>query len=113
MTGGATACVEFQSDTTEGTFNSTYLSCETPFAGGDAGAEAAAFAAGSNNSAGPSTLVDGFINGANEAAVPAYAGLPAVDPSFVDVDYIGAVKDSNDTGWHGWACGLTSGTPCQ
>src|SRR3546814_6837691 len=74
--------VEFQSATTEGTFDSTYLSCDVPFAGGDAGAEAAAFAAGSNNSTGTSTLTGTFINGANEAAVPAYAGLAAINPSF-------------------------------
>src|SRR3546814_10529291 len=90
-----------------GTFDSTYLSCDVPFAGGDAGAEAAAFAAGSNNSTGTSTLTGTFINGANEAAVPAYAGLAAINPSFVDVDYIGAVKDANETWWQGWTCGLT------
>src|SRR3546814_6923792 len=37
ITGGLPACVEFQSATTEGTFDSTYLSCDVPFAGGDAG----------------------------------------------------------------------------
>src|SRR3546814_20199632 len=68
-----------------GTFDSTYLSCDVPFAGGDAGAEAAAFAAGSNNSTGTSTLTGTFIHGANEAAVPAYAGLAAINASFVDV----------------------------
>src|SRR3546814_5434828 len=88
-----------------GTFDSTYLSCDVPFAGGDAGAEAAAFAAGSNNSTGTSTLTGTFINGANEAAVPAYAGLAAINASFVDVDSIGAVKDANDTWWQGLTCG--------
>src|SRR3546814_8138154 len=67
ITGGLPACVEFQSATTEGTFDSTYLSCDVPFAGGDAGAEAAAFAAGSNNSTGTSTLTGTFINGANRS----------------------------------------------
>src|SRR3546814_3960412 len=113
ITGGLPACVEFQSATTEGTFDSTYLSCDVPFAGGDAGAEAAAFAAGSNNSTGTSTLTGTFINCANEAAVPAYAGLAAINASFVDVDYIGAVKDANDTWWQGWTCGLTSDTACH
>src|SRR3546814_12950382 len=89
ITGGLPACVEFQSATTEGTFDSTYLSCDVPFAGGDAGAEAAAFAAGSNNSTGTSTLTGTFINGANEAAVPAYAGLAPINPSFVDAYSIG------------------------
>src|SRR3546814_20475368 len=48
LTGGLPPCVEFQSATTEGTFDSTSLSCDVPLAGGDAGAEQAAFAAGSN-----------------------------------------------------------------
>src|SRR3546814_18724870 len=90
--------------------HSTYLSCDVPFAGGDAGAEAAAFAAGSNNSTGTSTLTGTFINGANEAAVPAYAGLDAINGSFVDVDYIGAVKTAHTTRFAGWKWGLTSGT---
>src|SRR3546814_14639599 len=113
ITGGLPACAGFQSATTEGTFDSTYLSCDVPFAGGDAGPEAAAFAAGSNNSTGTSTLTGTFINGANEAAVPPYAGLAAVHASFVDVDYIGAVKDDTDTWWQGWTCGLTSATACR
>ncbi|MGY0798249.1 hypothetical protein ACW7G0_04220 [Lysobacter sp. A286] len=108
ITGGAPACVEFQSATTEGTFDSTFLSCAEPFAAGATGAEAIAFNAGSNNSTGASTLTAGFINGATEAAVPAYAGLAAINASFVDVDYIGAVKDANDTWWQGWTCGLTA-----
>jgi len=109
---GAPACLEFQSATTEGSFDSTYLSCDTPFAdgAGDAtdGIEQTTFNAGSNNATGASTLTGGFINGANEAAVPAYAGLAAVNPSFVDVDYIGAVEDAGDTWWQGWTCGLTA-----
>src|SRR3546814_2293560 len=99
ITGGLPACVEFQSATTEGTFDSTYLSCDVPFAGGDAGAEAAAFAVGRNNSTGHSTLTGTFINGANEAALPAHAGLAAINASLVDVAYIGAVTHANDTWW--------------
>ncbi|MGQ4583975.1 hypothetical protein [Lysobacter sp. F60174L2] len=112
---GAPACVEFQSATTEGTFHSTYLSCDTPFFDDTTdtdtttdGIEQTAFNAGTNNSSGASTLTGGFINGANETAVPAYAGLPAVNASFIDVDYIGAVKDAGDTWWQGWTCGLTA-----
>src|SRR3546814_19755130 len=81
ITGGLPACVAFQSATTEGTFDSTYLSCAVPFAGGDAGAEAAAFAAGSNNSTGTSPLTGPFLTGPNQAAVPACAGPCAVHPS--------------------------------
>ncbi len=112
FTGGNPACIEFQSATTEGTFDSTYASCDQPFANGASGAEAAAFAAGTNNSTGASTLTGTFINGANESAVPAYSGLSSINPFFEDVDYIGAVKDSADTWWEGWTCGLTSNDPC-
>ncbi|KAB8181559.1 hypothetical protein FKV24_011565 [Lysobacter maris] len=112
FTGGNPACIEFQSATTEGTFDSTYVSCDTPFAGGASGAEATAFNAGTNNSTGASSLSGTFINGANESAVPAFAGLSTVNPFFEDVDYIGAVKDSADTWWEGWTCGLTSSDPC-
>src|SRR3546814_11859470 len=69
ITGGLPACAGFQSATTEGTFDSTYLSCDVPFAGGDAGPEAAAFAAGSNNSTGTSTLTGTFINGDRKSVV--------------------------------------------
>jgi hypothetical protein len=112
ITGGAPACVEFQSDTTDGVFHSTYLSCETPFADGAGdstdGIEQAAFDAGTNNATGASTLTAGFINGANEASVPAYAGLASINPAFEDVDYIGAVENAGDTWWQGWTCGLTA-----
>ncbi|MBB1089338.1 hypothetical protein H4F99_12705 [Lysobacter sp. SG-8] len=112
FTGGNPACIEFQSATTEGTFDSTYASCDTPFAGGAGGAEEAAFNAGTNNSTGASSLTDGFVNGANESAVPAFTGLSSVNAFFEDVDYIGAVKDAGDTWWEGWTCGLTAADPC-
>jgi hypothetical protein len=112
FTGGTPACIEFQSATTEGTFDSTYVSCDEPFAGGASGAEATAFNAGSNNSTGASSLSDTFVNGANETAVPAFAGLSGVNAFFEDVDYIGAVKDAGDTWWEGWTCGLTDSEPC-
>src|SRR3546814_13531096 len=111
ITGGLPACAGFQSATTEGTFDSTYLSCDVPFAGGDAGPEAAAFAAGSNNSTGTSTLTGTSINGANKAAVPPYAGLVAAHASFVDVDYIGEVQDAKEPWGQGWTRGLNTDTP--
>ena len=112
FTGGSPACIEFQSATTEGTFDSTYASCDEPFAGGASGPEATAFNAGTNNSTGASSLTGTFINGANESAVPAFASLSTVNSFFEDVDYIGAVKDSADTWWEGWTCGLTDSDPC-
>ena len=53
-----------------------------------------------------------FVNGANESAVPAFANLTSVSPFFTQVNYIGAVRDANDTWWQGWTCGLTAATPC-
>ena len=74
---------------------------------------AAKFAAGTNNTAnGTSTLTGVFINGANETAVPAYGNLAGAHPFFQKVSYIGAVKDSADTWWQGWTCGLTADKPC-
>ena len=69
---------------------------------------------------GTSTLINGFINGANETAVPAtnitaIAGntLPAAVSSFLTpVNYIGAVRDANDTWYQGWACGLPTTPAC-
>lgn len=112
FTGGDPACIEFQSATTEGTFNSTYASCAA-LAGGDFVANVeAAFNGGSNNATGASTLTNSFVNGANESAVTAFANLPGVNPFFQQVDYIGAVKDGSDTWWEGWTCGLTAADPC-
>lgn len=49
------------------------------------------------------TLASVFVNGANEAA------FAAIDPKTVDdrfdtTDYIGAVRDANDTWYAGWTC---------
>jgi hypothetical protein len=52
-----------------------------------------------------------FINGANETAVTAIDPKPIY--SFFDsVTYIGAVRNSADTWWQGWTCGLTAGATC-
>ena len=63
-----------------------------------------------NNSNYTPTLAGLFVNGANEAGVPAFdvTGLNA-DPQvtggfFTAVNYIGAFRDANDQ-WHkGWVC---------
>jgi hypothetical protein len=68
--------------------------------------------AGTNTVAGNSTLVNTFVNGANETAVPAASNLPGKHSFFRQVDYIGGVKDSGDTWWQGWTCGLTAGSSC-
>lgn len=112
FTGGNPACIEFQSATTEGTFNSVYASCATLAAGDFAANVQAAFEADGNNQTGASSLTNTFVNGANESAVTPVADLPSINPAFEQVDYIGAVKDAGDTWWEGWTCGLTASDPC-
>lgn len=96
---------------TNAIFQSVYMSC--PRAWEEGNAVAAMFNAGSNNTAnGTSTLTGIFINGANESAVAAYANLRQRSSYFQQVNYIGGVRDANDTWWQGWTCGLTASTPC-
>jgi len=35
-----------------------------------------------------------------------------VSSFFQQVNYIGGVRDANDTWWQGWTCGLTADRPC-
>lgn len=75
------------------------------------------FNAGSNNNAAfTTTLTNTFVNGASEAAVVA-TNPQTLDPAFDATDYIGAVRDANDTWYAGWTCnsaaadfGTTSGS---
>ncbi|MBA3577682.1 MAG: hypothetical protein H0W39_08760, partial [Sphingomonas sp.] len=60
---------------------------------------------------GASTLQSGFINGANENAVP-FTSVTGLSPFFTNVNYIGAVRDANDTWWTGWTCGLPGQMSC-
>ncbi|PKH71943.1 hypothetical protein, partial [Stenotrophomonas sp. Betaine-02u-23] len=110
-TGAAAQCLNIVDDNTTGTFQSVYFSCPTPFVAGSR-AETA-FSAGANNTAtGTSTLTGTFINGANETAVTPFANLSGVHAFFQNVDYIGAVKNTTDTWYQGWTCGLTADKPC-
>lgn len=91
------------------TFSSVYMSgFATQFA--SSGNTAAIFNGGTNNTAnGTSTLAD-FVNGANETAVTVTPAT-AVNAFFSNVTYVGAVRNSADTWWQGWSCGLDS-NPC-
>jgi hypothetical protein len=107
-------------------YRSVHFSCDGGALAGSSGVtneqvDAILDVAGSNNvKAGTSTLVNGFINGANETAVTptnitAIAGntLPAAVRDFLTpVTYIGAVRDSSDTWWQGWTCGLPTTPAC-
>ncbi len=69
----------------------------------------AIFGSGSNNnnSAFTPTLTSLFINGASEAAVPAF-NASTLSSFFDATTYIGAVRDAMDTWYQGWTC--NSGT---
>jgi hypothetical protein len=104
------------------TARSVVLSCNaTKFLGTGtitAAQTATAFGAGANNNRDTftSTLTSVFVNGANESGVPAtdVSGLGAF---FTATNYIGGVRDANDTWYAGWTCnsaaanfGTTSGS---
>jgi hypothetical protein len=106
-------------------YNSVHMSCDGgPVLGSapvtNANVEAILDAGANNVKTGTSTLINGFINGANENAVTAtditaIAGntLPAAVASFLTpVDYIGAVRDANDDWYVGWTCGLPTLPGC-
>ncbi|MET1755312.1 hypothetical protein ABVV53_07555 [Novosphingobium sp. RD2P27] len=62
------------------------------------------FSGGTNNNAGfTSTLMNGFVNGANEAAFRA-TDPKTVSAFFDTTSYIGAVRDASDTWFAGWTC---------
>ncbi len=110
--GSGASCLDVDDAATTGTFHSVFFSCPQSYDDDANGQAATLFGAGSNNVAqGVSTLTNTFINGDNENAVTAF-DLTMVDPFFVPVDYIGAVRDENDTWWQGWTCGLTESSPC-
>lgn len=79
----------------------------------------------SNVLSGTSTLTGGFVNGANESAVAAStfpielnagtglsAGNTNVTAFLTPANYIGAVRDTNDTWYRGWSCGLPGEPAC-
>lgn len=105
------------------TLNSVFMSCPVSYRSNVANSEAIFTAGANNTAAGTSTLTAPagapltgqlltFINGANENAVTPTAAS-SVHSFFVDVPYIGAVRNSSDTWWSGWTCGLTSGSNCR
>ncbi len=89
-------------------FQSVVGTCgDTPFDDDSDDFEGTAFnAAGNmNNDFGlTSTLSMLYINGANETAVTAVADLLSFSSFFTQVDYIGAVRDANDTWYQSWSC---------
>jgi hypothetical protein len=89
-------------------FHSVNMQCAAaPFLG-NSGVTAAqvqsVFEAGTNNSSTfTPSLVNGFVNGANEAARPAFAAA-TLGSFFTSPGYVGAVRDASDTWYAGWTC---------
>jgi len=120
---GCMAINDADTGTSGVTFNSVFMSCSISYRPGNEVLSAAAFTAGTNNTAlGTSTLtapagtslsnqVLTFINGANETAVVP-ANAPAVFSFFTATTYIGAVQNAADTWYTGWTCGLAAGATC-
>jgi hypothetical protein len=104
------------------TARSVVLNCNaTKFLGGTgytAAQVAAIFGTGANNNddAFTTSFSTLFINGSRENAVVAtnpatFSGFPAsVQSFFTATNYIGAVKDVNDTRFTGWTCNSTTAT---
>ncbi|MED5544527.1 hypothetical protein [Novosphingobium decolorationis] len=80
-----------------------FLSTGSQYSGTNTAADM--FNAGTNNNASiTSTLTSTFVNGSNESGVVAYANIASFSSFFDVVDYIGAVRDANDTWYRGWTC---------
>lgn len=117
-------CFRFESSAGNGTagyqagedpaFKSVLFNCAggVATANSDAAAAQGAIDADANNSTTiSSSLSSTFVNGAAEAGVTP-VDVTTLDSFFDAVDYVGAVKDSSDTWWKGWSCGLESSDPC-
>ncbi|MGN6375210.1 MAG: hypothetical protein ACTHMG_06615 [Sphingomonas sp.] len=97
-------------------FRSMVMQCSsTPYVGSTTNGTVtadqvkAAFGAGSNNNSDTFTpsLVSTIIDGPNELAVKA-TDPTTYDKFFDAVNYIGAVKDANDTWYKDWTCNSTA-----
>jgi trimeric autotransporter adhesin len=95
-------------------FESVLFDCEGGLAtdNSDTAAAEGAIAAGSNITTDVAdTLTGTFINGTAETAATPF-DASTLDPFLETTDYIGAVKDANDTWWEGWTCGLVATDQC-
>jgi trimeric autotransporter adhesin len=116
---GSTTCLRTDLAATGGdapTVNSTLLDCP----GALSTASAATLAAGTNNSTATANTLSAaaaggrpFINGSAETARTAVNPQTFFSDTFFDATtYIGAVRDTSDTWWQSWSCGLASGSSC-
>lgn len=88
-------------------FNSVVFACANPYrADGNEASVQTIFTSAPSTNTNPRytpTLTGGFINGANETAVPAF-DASTLSPFFERTTYIGAVRDGADTRFAGWTC---------
>ncbi|MEM9015146.1 MAG: hypothetical protein AAGB02_08575 [Pseudomonadota bacterium] len=108
-------CFRFEGSAGTPTFNSVNFDCSGALTNDmpDTPALVAAVNAGADNNTSFSTsLMSRVVNGPNEDSATAVTNLSSINPFLVDVDYVGAVEDVNDTWWRGWTCGLEAGSSC-
>ena len=90
-------------------FRSVHMQCATQkYIGSNSVTDARVaeiFGTGTNNNNDDytPTLTGGFINGATEAAIPAF-DASTLDPFFDRTTYVGAVRDATDTWYRSWTC---------
>jgi hypothetical protein len=90
-------------------FRAVQMQCGTPKYIGTNGVSDSVVAllfgngANTNNDAFAPTLTGGYVNGANEAAVPAF-DAKTLGAFFDTTGYIGAVRDAADRWYAGWTC---------
>lgn len=88
-------------------FRSVVMQCATAAFVGSGGVTAdqvaAAFAGENNSSIFSATLANTFVNGTNETAAVA-VDPKTQDAAFDTTNYVGAVRDANDTWYAGWTC---------
>jgi hypothetical protein len=113
VTIGSNTCANFESASAVNApvAQSLLLDCPGAASGG-AITTAILNAAGANNTTTTAnTLSSVFINGAAENARP-FVDPTTLSTAFVAAPYIGAVRNSSDTWWQGWTCGLQTGSNC-
>jgi hypothetical protein len=86
---------------------SVVAQCGSPRVAGSSGVtneQVEALIAGNNNNFGFTTsLSNVFVNGAGENGVTPF-NASTLNAFFINTNYIGAVRDANDTWYAGWAC---------
>ncbi|WGM37640.1 hypothetical protein [Caulobacter sp. NIBR1757] len=109
------ACLDVDDAATTATFRSVFFSCTTSFRldGNQEANTSGFFGSGTNNNlaGGTSTLTGTFINGANENGVTVTNPTP-LSAFLATPANIGAVRNSTDTWYSGWTCGLPGATAC-